>query len=76
MNVARSTVQGIYIEARKKLAESLVNGKVLSIEGGEYRLCDGLGNGCGRGCHVGIGVVDALQMMRTEVDDYIFRKSN
>ena len=51
MNVARSTVQGIYIGARKKLAESLVEGKVLSIEGGEYRLCDGLGNGCGRGCH-------------------------
>ncbi len=51
MNVARTTVQGIYIEARKKLAESLVNGKVLLIKGGEYRLCDGLGNGCGRGCH-------------------------
>lgn len=51
MNVARSTVQGIYIEARRKLAESLVNGKVLWIEGGEYRLCDGLGNSCGRGCH-------------------------
>ena len=50
MNVARTTVQGIYVEARKKLAESLVNGKVLLIEGGEYRLCDGLGNGCGRGC--------------------------
>lgn len=51
MNVARSTIQGIYIKARKKLAESLVDGKILSIEGGEYRLCDGLGNGCGRGCH-------------------------
>ena len=51
MNIARSTVQGIYVEARKKLAESLVNGKVLLIEGGEYRLCEGLGNGCGRGCH-------------------------
>ncbi len=51
MNIARTTVQGIYIEARRKLAESLVNGKVLIIEGGEYRLCDGLGNGCGRGCH-------------------------
>ncbi|MDD2212211.1 MAG: DUF134 domain-containing protein [Peptococcia bacterium] len=51
MNVARTTVQGIYIEARKKLAESLINGKVLLIKGGEYRLCDGLGNGCGRGCH-------------------------
>lgn len=51
MNVARTTVQGIYVSARKKLAESLVNGKVLLIEGGEYRLCEGRGNGCGRGCH-------------------------
>ncbi len=49
MNVARTTVQGIYAGTRKKLAESLVNGKVLLIEGGEYRLCDGLGPGCGRG---------------------------
>lgn len=51
MNIARTTVQGIYIEARKKLTESLVNGKVLLIEGGEYRLCEGHGYGCGRGCH-------------------------
>lgn len=51
MKVARTTIQGIYVDARKKLAESLVNGKVLTIEGGEYRLCDGIGNGCGRGCH-------------------------
>lgn len=50
MNVARSTVQGIYTEARRKLAEALVNGKVLHIEGGEYRLCEDHGNGCGRGC--------------------------
>lgn len=50
MNIARSTVQGIYIKARKKTAESLVNGKTLLIEGGEYRLCEGLGNGCGRSC--------------------------
>ena len=50
MNVARTTVQGIYIEARKKLAESLVNGRVLFINGGEYKLCDGMGGGCGRGC--------------------------
>lgn len=51
MSVARSTVQAIYISARKKLAESLVNGNVLLIEGGEYRLCDGTGEGanCGRG---------------------------
>ena len=49
MNIARTTVQGIYNDARKKLAESLVNGKVLWIEGGEYRLCDGSGSGCGGG---------------------------
>lgn len=50
MNVARTTIQGIYIDARKKIAESLVNGKALFIEGGKYVLCDGRGNGCGRGC--------------------------
>lgn len=51
MNIARTTVQGIYNSARKKLAQSLVKGKVLFIEGGEYRLCDGRGMGCGhRGC--------------------------
>ena len=51
MNVARTTVQGIYINARKKLAESLINGKVLFIEGGEYRLCEGTGSNCnGGGC--------------------------
>ncbi len=53
MNVARTTVQGIYTTARKKLADSLVNGKTLLIEGGEFRLCDGDGRGagCGRGCN-------------------------
>ncbi len=50
MNVARTTVQGIYAEARRKIAQSLVDGKILLIEGGEYRLCEGRGNGCGRGC--------------------------
>ena len=49
MNIARTTVQGIYNEARKKIAESLVNGKVLLIGGGEYKLCDGAGRECGRG---------------------------
>lgn len=51
MDVARTTVQGIYAEARKKIAQSLVNGKVLLIEGGEYRLCEESGDGCRRGCH-------------------------
>ena len=49
MDVARTTVQRIYNEARKKLAQSLVEGRVLRIEGGEYQLChDQSRPGCGR----------------------------
>ncbi|MCR4963190.1 MAG: DUF134 domain-containing protein [Firmicutes bacterium] len=41
MGVARTTVQSIYTNARKKLADCLVNRRELKIEGGEYLLCDG-----------------------------------
>lgn len=52
MNVARTTVQKIYNDARKKLAKSLVNGNILKIEGGDYKLCDEDDHlyGCGRCC--------------------------
>ena len=49
MNIARTTVQRIYNDAREKLAQSLVNGKVLRIEGGDYLLCTGLEKSCGCG---------------------------
>lgn len=50
MNVARTTVQRIYNDARKKLAISLVEGSVLRIEGGDYKLCtrDERDFGCGK----------------------------
>lgn len=50
MNVARTTVQRIYAEARKKLADFLVNANILNIEGGNYKLCKDRENeaGCGR----------------------------
>ncbi|SCM72490.1 DUF134 domain-containing protein [Desulfovibrio sp. 86] len=52
MEIARTTVQSIYAEARKKLADALVNGKMLRIEGGEYKLCEGSDQPCGHeGCH-------------------------
>lgn len=40
MGVGRSTVQRMYVVARKKMADSLVNGKTLIIEGGDYVVCD------------------------------------
>ena len=46
MDIARSTVTEIYVSARKKIADSLINGKRLLIQGGHYRLCDGSSLGC------------------------------
>lgn len=48
MNVARTTIQGIYSDARKKIAESIINGKILNIGGGNYKVCNGQGPRCKR----------------------------
>lgn len=41
MEVSRTTVTETYERARFKIADSLVNGKALSISGGHYRVCQG-----------------------------------
>lgn len=38
MNVSRATAQRIYASARRKLADALVDGLPLMIEGGDYQL--------------------------------------
>ena len=53
MEVARTTVQAIYTSARRKIADALVNGRLLKIVGGNYRrrcpqTC--AGNVCGSCC--------------------------
>lgn len=46
MQVARTTVQQIYADARKKLADVLVDGLPLRIAGGDYQLCNGGRSNC------------------------------
>ena len=48
MGVARTTVTGIYMRARQKLALSLVEGRALVIRGGAFEVCPGGAHGCGR----------------------------
>lgn len=50
MNVSRTTVTDIYERARYKIAECLVQGKQLSISGGNYQICSGQKNCCGMPC--------------------------
>ncbi len=49
MQVARTTVQQIYNTARMKIAEALVEGLGIRIDGGDYRICDGTEKQCGCG---------------------------
>lgn len=49
MQISRATAQLICDRARRKIAEALVEGYTLRIEGGEYRLCDGKEEDCGCG---------------------------
>ena len=41
MQIARTTVQLIYEIARKKIADALIDGHPLKIDGGDFIICDG-----------------------------------
>ena len=49
MAISRTTVAEIYAAARRKIAESLVHGRPLVIQGGCYQLCD-MSAPCGKRC--------------------------
>ncbi len=50
MEVARTTVQAIYLRARRKLAAALVEGRPLHIEGGQVVVCEQSAACRGTGC--------------------------
>ena len=50
MNISQPTFHRLLLSTRKKIADALVNGKALKIEGGVYKMVRlGRGQGAGRG---------------------------
>lgn len=48
MQVARTTVTAIYDSARYKISDSIVGGKALKVDGGDYELCENSKYCCGQ----------------------------
>ena len=62
MDISRTTVTEAYEAAREKVADSIVHGKQLLIEGGNYRLCDGSAiHFCQRKCRKHCGKTDGTK---------------
>ncbi len=57
MNISQPTFQRVLTTARKKIADALVNGKAIRIQGGTFKMMQqpGMGRGPGRGMGRGRG---------------------
>lgn len=59
MNISQPTFHRLVTEARKKIADAIVNGKAIKIKGGNFKMATprgrGLGMGRGRGFGRGLG---------------------
>ncbi len=64
MRVARTTAQLIYGNARRKLADCVIDGKILHIEGGNYDICNG--NAFCLNC---LKTIDAISVMVERKED-------
>jgi len=49
MNISQPTFHRLLIEARKKIADAIVHGKAIRVEGGVFEMVAGRGMGRGRG---------------------------
>ena len=55
MTISQPTFHRLILSARKKIAEAIVNGKAIRIEGGHYKMAVRPGIGRGRGAGMGPG---------------------
>lgn len=72
MGVARTTAQAVYQQARRKLADMLVNGRGLTIGGGSYVLC-GRAAGCCPGACRRSGRRQAMRIAVTYENGQVFQ---
>ena len=49
MKISQSTLSRLLKEGRKKIADALVNGKAIKIQGGNFKMVQPTGRGLGRG---------------------------
>ncbi len=54
MEISQSTLHRVLASGRKKIAEALVKGRAISVEGGDYEMVQGRGRGSG-GASTGSG---------------------
>jgi uncharacterized protein len=56
MRISQPTLSRLLTSARKKLADAIVNGKSIKIEGGDFKMVQSKGRGVGLGKGQGFGV--------------------
>jgi len=55
MNISQPTFHRLVISARKKIADAIVNGKAIRVQGGTYKMIKSIRPGMGRGQGAGRG---------------------
>jgi len=55
MKISQPTLSRLLTSARRKIADALVNGKSIKIQGGNFKMVKGRGLGLGRGLGRGMG---------------------
>lgn len=68
MDISRTTVTEIYESARGKIADAIINGRSLRIEGGNYRFCDGTARCCEKKCRFRMNGADILLNVKEKGD--------